>query len=276
MTEILQYVHKDTLFHRLHPGTKILFVLVVSIFAIFSAEILALVGIFLAILLLAWISRLQKELFQQMTLIIVMSAILILITVFTMPAGPVLGYLIPPGVPLIGGSFPVTLGGLEYGVILTLRFAILITAVQLFVISTQPRDLVHAMERARVPPDYTLMFIIALRFIPTLQIEGKRIHEAQLARGYNPGQGFLGGIRSVAPGTDPPRLECTRPVECNGSDHRSSRLPFPDPPPAPGNDDGQSGPCSNRPAFRVLGSVRHGPGPDVLRKYAGMKNTRSF
>ncbi len=199
MTEILQYVHKDTLFHRLHPGTKILFVLVVSIFAIFSAEILALVGIFLAILLLAWISRLQKELFQQMTLIIVMSAILILITVFTMPAGPVIGYLIPPVVPLIGGSFPVTIGGLVYGVILTLRFAILITAVQLFVISTQPRDLVHAMERIRVPPDYTLMFIIALRFIPTLQIEGKRIHEAQLARGYNPGQGFLGRIRSVAP-----------------------------------------------------------------------------
>jgi energy-coupling factor transport system permease protein len=199
MTEILQYVHKDSLFHRLHPGTKVLFVLVVSLFAILSTQILALVAIFLAILLLAWISRLHKELFQQMTLIIVMSAILILITVFTMPAGPVLGYLIPTGVPLIGGSFPVTIGGLEYGVVLTLRFAILITAVQLFVISTQPRDLVHAMERIRVPPDYTLMFIIALRFIPTLQIEGKRIHEAQLARGYNPGQGFLGRIRSVAP-----------------------------------------------------------------------------
>jgi energy-coupling factor transport system permease protein len=43
------------------------------------------------------------------------------------------------------------------------------------------------------------MFIIALRFIPTLQIEGKRIHEAQLARGYNPGKGLLGKIRSVAP-----------------------------------------------------------------------------
>ena len=43
------------------------------------------------------------------------------------------------------------------------------------------------------------MFIIALRFIPTLQIEGQRIHEAQLARGFNPGTGFVGKIRSVAP-----------------------------------------------------------------------------
>jgi energy-coupling factor transport system permease protein len=55
------------------------------------------------------------------------------------------------------------------------------------------------MERARIPADYTLMFVIALRFIPTLQIEGKRIHEAQLARGYHPGEGFVGRIRSVAP-----------------------------------------------------------------------------
>jgi energy-coupling factor transport system permease protein len=43
------------------------------------------------------------------------------------------------------------------------------------------------------------MFIIALRFIPTLQVEGLRIHEAQLARGFNPGTGFVGKIRSVAP-----------------------------------------------------------------------------
>ena len=50
-----------------------------------------------------------------------------------------------------------------------------------------------------MPIDYILMFVIALRFIPTLQIEGIRIHEAQMARGYYPGTGFLGKIRSVAP-----------------------------------------------------------------------------
>jgi energy-coupling factor transport system permease protein len=55
------------------------------------------------------------------------------------------------------------------------------------------------MEKLHMPIDYILMFIIALRFIPTLQIEGQRIHEAQLARGYNPGTGMLGKVRSVAP-----------------------------------------------------------------------------
>ena len=76
---------------------------------------------------------------------------------------------------------------------------ILIYAFQLVLISTQPRDLVHTMERMRIPVDYILMFVIALRFIPTLQIEGRRIHEAQLARGYQPGTGLMGRLRSVAP-----------------------------------------------------------------------------
>jgi energy-coupling factor transport system permease protein len=55
------------------------------------------------------------------------------------------------------------------------------------------------MERFRVPAEYTLIFVIALRFIPTLQLEAQRIHEAQQARGYNPGKGCIGKIRSLAP-----------------------------------------------------------------------------
>lgn len=152
-----------------------------------------------AMLALAAYSRLLVESLQQLKMIILMSLIFILITLITMPNGEILGYLIPKVIPVIGGSIPVTLGGLIIGGVLTLRFVILIFAFQLFLISTRPRDLVHAMEKIGLPIDYILMFIIALRFIPTLQIEGQRIHEAQLARGYNPGTGFVGKIRSVAP-----------------------------------------------------------------------------
>jgi len=152
-----------------------------------------------ALLVFAAFSRLLIESLSQLKLILVMSVIFILITIITMPAGDLLGYLVPLGIPVIGGLIPITTGGLMIGLILTFRFMILILAFQLFLISTQPRDLVHAMEKTGLPIDYILMFIIALRFIPTLQIEGQRIHEAQLARGYNPGTGFIGKIRSVAP-----------------------------------------------------------------------------
>jgi energy-coupling factor transport system permease protein len=199
MAEILQYVHKDAFLHRLHPYTKIAFIIVVSIMCVIATDMVFLTLMVLALLAVAAYSRLLVESLQQLKLILVMSVIFILITVITMPNGDIIGYIIPPGVPVIGGLIPITTGGLTIGIILTLRFMVLIFAFQLFLISTQPRDLVNAMEKVGLPIDYILMFIIALRFIPTLQIEGQRIHEAQLARGFNPGTGFIGKIRSVAP-----------------------------------------------------------------------------
>ncbi|HOX36002.1 MAG TPA: energy-coupling factor transporter transmembrane component T [Methanoregulaceae archaeon] len=199
MAEILQYVHKDAFLHRLHPYTKIAFIFVVSVICILSTSLSFLTLMVVAMLLIAAYANLLAELLAQLKLILVMSIVFIAITLLTMPEGETLGYLIPTAVPVIGGSFPITTGGLTIGLVLTLRFIVLIFAFQLFLMSTQPRDLVHAMEKVGMPIDYVLMFIIALRFIPTLQIEGQRIHEAQLARGYNPGTGFIGKIRSVAP-----------------------------------------------------------------------------
>jgi energy-coupling factor transport system permease protein len=199
MAEILQYVHKDAFLHRLHPYTKIVFIIIVSVMCIIATDLIFLILMVLAMLAIAAYSRLLAELLQQLKLIIVMSAIFILITIITIPNGEILGYIIPQGVPVIGGLIPVTFGGLTIGIVLTLRFVVLIFAFQLFLMSTQPRDLVNAMEKIGLPIDYILMFVIALRFIPTLQIEGQRIHEAQLARGFNPGTGFVGKIRSVAP-----------------------------------------------------------------------------
>ena len=199
MAEILAYVHKDGLFHRLHPVTKIIFIIVIRVMCIVSTSLLFLISLVLVLLLIAYVSNLYEEIIRQSKLIIMMSLVFIIITILTMPNGGQIGYLIPQGFPLFGGSIPLTWGALEIGILLSLRFMILIYAFQLFLISTQPRDIVHTMERMRIPIDYTLMFIIALRFIPTLQIEGKRIHEAQLARGYNPGTGIMGKVRSVAP-----------------------------------------------------------------------------
>ena len=199
MPEILQYVHKDTYLHRLHPFTKIAFIIIISLMCIIATNLVFLILMVAALLAFAAYGRLLFESLQQLRLILMMSIVFILITVITMPHGEILGYVIPQGVPFIGGLIPITTGGLMIGIVLTLRFMILIFAFQIFLISTQPRDIVHAMEKIRLPIDYILMFIIALRFIPTLQIEGQRIHEAQLARGFNPGTGFLGKIRSVAP-----------------------------------------------------------------------------
>ncbi len=199
MAEILQYIHKDGFFHRLTPFSKITFIIVISLMCIISINILFLAGLVIALLIIAWVSGFIVKCCSNRRSSCDEADLFILITLITMPNGAVIGYLVPEGVPPPGGSIPITQGAVEIGLILTFRFMILIFAFQMFLLSTQPRYLVHTLEKMRMPIDYILMFIIALRFIPTLQIEGNRIHEAQVAEGLQPGTGFIGKIRSVAP-----------------------------------------------------------------------------
>jgi len=98
MAEILQYVHKDGFFHRLHPFTKILFIIVASIICILVTSIPILVLMVAALLVLAFIGDLHREVIQQLKLVLVMSVVFVIITVITMPGGETIGHVIPQGV----------------------------------------------------------------------------------------------------------------------------------------------------------------------------------
>lgn len=199
MQEIMQYVPGTSLFHRLNPLSKLLMVALVAFLAITTVSLLPLGLIVAALLLAAAATHLAKPLLRQFPLLVSLTVSLLLLTVLTMQEGEVIGHLIPVAVPAIGGSFPVTMGAIEFGLVLSLRFFAMLFAFQLLVISTMPDDLVHALQRLRLPADYALIFLLALRFIPSLQMEGQRIREAQMARGYNPGKGIRGMVRTLAP-----------------------------------------------------------------------------
>src|SRR5208337_2060887 len=113
MAEILAYVHKDGFFHRLHPVTKIFFILVFGLMSILTTNLGFLALLVLAILLISCCANLGSEVLHQFRLIVIMSVILIGITLITMPSGEIMGYLIPNGFPVIGGSLPVTIGAVE-------------------------------------------------------------------------------------------------------------------------------------------------------------------
>ncbi|KAF5056400.1 Energy-coupling factor transporter transmembrane protein EcfT [anaerobic digester metagenome] len=195
----MQYLTRESAFHRLHPITKLIFAAVVVALAVLTSDTAMLAVLVGAVVAVAVVGGLARDLLRQVPLLLSLAASLLALTVLTIRSGGILGYLIPPSVPVIGGAFPVTTGAIDLAVAMTLRFAAMLFAFQLLVISTQPRDLVHVMDRLKMPVDYTLMFLIALRFIPSLQLEGKRIHEAQLARAYNPGKGLSGKVRGLFP-----------------------------------------------------------------------------
>jgi energy-coupling factor transport system permease protein len=197
MSEILQYIPGDSFIHHLNPVSKIILVVVFVGLAVLSSMI-PFLCILIAILVAGAIfSGLIKELINQIPFLLLLSFFLVILTSLTVQEGDMIFLLIPS--PDGMGGYGITEGGLLFGVLLSLRFIIMITSFQLFIIATKPSDLVTGLLAFRLPVDYVLMLLIALRFIPSLQLEAKRIHEAQLCRGYNPGTGIAGKIRSMKP-----------------------------------------------------------------------------
>jgi energy-coupling factor transport system permease protein len=199
MSEIMQYINRDTLLHRLNPLTKILAMGTIVTLSVISNELIFLSALVMLVVIAAVSCRLHHELIRQLPLLVMLSISLILLTVLTFQSGETLGHLIPAGTVSPEGFGPVTAGALDFGIVLSLRFFAMLFGFQLLVISTRPSDFMKALLALRMPVDYVLMFLIALRFIPSLQTEGRRIYEAQLSRGYNPGTGIKGKILSLKP-----------------------------------------------------------------------------
>jgi len=223
MTEIMQYVTRESAFHRLHPFTKLIFVVVVVALAVLTSDTVMLAALVGAIVAAAVAGGLARDLLRQVPLLVVLAAGLLVLTVLTIPAGDPL----PPGSAGSRSSAGPSGHGraVDLALAMSLRFAAMIFAFQILVISTQPRDLVHLMDRLRMPVDYTLMFLIALRFIPSLQLEGKRIHEAQLAGPTTRG-GVLSARSEVSFHLHPAGCKLTCESHDPRTDHRSAGLPF--------------------------------------------------
>jgi energy-coupling factor transport system permease protein len=199
MSEIMQYINLDTPLHRLSPLTKLIAMASVVILSVISTDVFVLAGLVLGIAGVAAVCRLHRDLIAQLPLLVMLSVTLVLLTVLSLRSGAVIGYLVPAGILSAEGLLPVTVGAVDFGVVLSLRFFAMLFAFQLFVVSTRPSDFMKSLLALRLPVDYVLMFLIALRFIPSLQAEGRRIYEAQLSRGYNPGTGITGRIMSIKP-----------------------------------------------------------------------------
>ena len=182
----------------MNPVTKLLMVILIVGLCVLSSHIPFLCLLIIILVLGSLFSGLINELKSQVPFLLLLSFFLVLLTSLTVQEGELLITLLPSSDPSEPG-YGITYGGLMFGVLLSLRFIVMITAFQLFVVTTKPSDLVTGLLAFRLPVDYILMLLIALRFIPSLQLEAKRIHEAQLCRGYNPGTGVKGKIMSMKP-----------------------------------------------------------------------------
>ncbi len=174
MKSRITYQPGHSILHRLHPLTKVAWLLFGTIFVFAVRDpwaVLAALGLTLVAFPLAGLP-LRK--LRGTRLFVTTALLLCALQILFVHQGPAL---------IQAGPLTITGGGVESGVYVAARFLSVVFLSYLFVASTVPNDLAYALMRAGLPYRYGFALITALRLAPVFEQEAHVVYQAQLARG---------------------------------------------------------------------------------------------
>ncbi len=168
-----EYILENTVFHRMHPLTKLTYVSVTIIFAwlnIWSTLIILITSIFSFYIGKAW-----KQNSGIIKTIIISFMLLFSINWF-------LYSIAYPSKIWVVDRF-LSLEGLYLSSLLSSRILIIILNIILFFATTTPEELEDFLLSLHLPASLIISFTLTITFIPLVVNETKRIYQAQLLRG---------------------------------------------------------------------------------------------
>lgn len=180
-----QYVPVDSFIHRLDPRTKIIIIFLFVLFVFFANNVWSygLLTVFTICTVLS--TRVPfRFILKGLTPVWFLIVFTMLLHLFLTKEGPVIYDLF---------SISIHLGGIQKGLIISLRFVLLVSMTILLTLTTTPIDitdaieaLLHPLKKVKFPVhELALMMSISLRFIPTLIQETDKISKAQSSRGVD-------------------------------------------------------------------------------------------
>lgn len=186
-----KYIPVDSFIHRLDPRLKIGTLLIFLIAIFFDAGFIGygIMGVF--VLLVACLSNISiKHILKAIKPMIFMMLFLMIFNIFLINTGTVLFAI---------GSIKIYSGALIQSAYIFIRLVLIITMTTILTSSTKPLDLTLAIENLLNPfkrlglpiHELAMMISIALRFIPDLLDEAKRIMKAQASRGVDFNEGTI-------------------------------------------------------------------------------------
>jgi energy-coupling factor transport system permease protein len=173
---MLRITHQpgSSVFHRLHPVVKGAW-LIAGTCLVFVVRSPWFVLGFVALLLLVFrLSGLPLGKVRGTRLILTTALLLATLQVAFVRQGPALVEV---------GPLRLTQGGIEAAAYIAGRFASVVLLSYLYVLTTDPNELVYGLMQAGVPYRYGFALITALRLVPVFEQEGRIVYNAQLARG---------------------------------------------------------------------------------------------
>lgn len=167
-----EYMPENTLFHRMHPLTKMIYVLIMitaSWLNVWSAFIVMVISIASFYVSKSWLQQGVKR------MLIITFIIFLILNWF------LYSIAYPSSIWLIDKFL--SLEGLYLSVLLSLRIIIIILNIMIFFSTTTPEELEDFLLSIQLPSSLIISFTLTITFIPLVANEIKRIHQAQLLRG---------------------------------------------------------------------------------------------
>ena len=184
MNRLISYEKKDTPIHRLSGFTKLVFFIVWCAVSALTFE----TGVLVAMLLFgAVIYIISKTRWEQVSSIFVavmffMTVNLLCIFFFAPYQGCEL-YGTRHDIVHLFGNYTLTKEQLFYELNVMIKYFTVIPSIFIFLVTTDPSELAASINSVGVPYTVSYSVAIALRYIPDIQDEFRRIRNAQEARG---------------------------------------------------------------------------------------------
>ena len=180
MSSLIAYYPGKTLFHRLDPRVKIVFMVLVST-AIFTIGKISIAALVLAVMFVLWFAAALplKVLASFMKVLLPIIGFLFVVQAIFYPGTHP---LIKPLIPIWGGIGQITLDGILFAVLLALRLMAMIIMLPLVIFTTQVQTFALGLTRMGLPYKLAYTMTTALNLVPILQLETGVIVDAQRLR----------------------------------------------------------------------------------------------
>ena len=168
---------KESFLHLLDGRIKLVILVFITIYAVYTTEPLILVLLEVYLLLLIYLSRISfKTTLKRVLLLLPFGGLIIIFQPFIYPGNVI--YALPFGI-------NVTYQGLTFGILLMSRLIVSLTAIVLLSSISPMQEVVQSFRKLGMPKEFAMIFSLMIRFLFMFFDELDAIRNAQTTRNFD-------------------------------------------------------------------------------------------
>lgn len=168
---------KESVLHALDGRVKLISLILIIVYAVFSTQIMVLMILEVYLLSLIYLSNISfKKAFMRVLLLLPFTIFIIAFQPFIRP-GTII-YTLPLGI-------NITLEGLMFGALLLSRIIVTLTSIVILSSISPMQEVVQSFRKLGMPRDLAMIFSLMIRFLSLFYDELSKINNAQKSRNFD-------------------------------------------------------------------------------------------